>query len=159
DEAQQIVTREPLHVLDRPRDRPRQRMPRPHGQVEELVDEFVRRVLDLTDLLRHDAALALDLLAREQRLREDVREHVERRAQVLGQYLRPVAGVLLAGEGVDRSPDAVDRLRDLSRRAPGGALEEQVLEEVREAGLLRRLVAGSVLDPDADGDRWAVRQL
>src|SRR5262249_2490081 len=39
------------------------------------------------------------------------------------------------------------------------ALEEQVLEEVREARLLDRFVARSVLDPDADGDRWAVRQL
>jgi hypothetical protein len=49
-------------------------------------------------------------------------------------------GGLLARPGVDLGPHRVERLVDLARREAVGALEQQVLEEVRDPGLLRRLV-------------------
>src|SRR5690606_7094536 len=45
----------------------------------------------------------------------------------------------------------VDRLRDGPRRPRGGALEQEVLEEVGGTGELCRLVTPTDPDPDADG--------
>ena len=53
-------------------------------------------------------------------------------------------GVLPGGEGVHLAADRVDGLGDLARRAALGALEQQVLEEVRRAG---QLVAASSRPP------------
>ena len=97
------------------------------------MDVVVGRVLDLRDLLQDDRALAVDLVLGEARVQEDVGEQVERERQVLAQHLRVVAGVLLAGEGVEHAADGVDLLGDLRRRPPLGPLEEEVLEEVRDA--------------------------
>src|SRR5262249_7738395 len=55
--------------------------------------------------------------------------------------------------------DRIDLLRDLRRGAALGALEEEMLQEVRDAGLRARLVARAVLDPDADRGRREVREL
>src|SRR3989454_2171422 len=155
-ETEEVVASEARHGLGRPGDGSRERVPWPEGQVEELVHVVVGRVLDLRDLLHDDRALALDLLRREGGLREDVRQQVERERQVLAQHLGVVAGVLLAGEGVQHAADRIDLLRDLRGRAAGGALEEEVLEEMRDAGLLGALVARPVLDPDADRGRGQV---
>jgi len=70
-----------------------------------------------------------------------------------------VAGVVLRGEGVLLAADRGDLLGEAARRVLGGALEQQVLEEMREAGLAGRLVGGSDLVPDHVGDdrRAAIR--
>ena len=54
--------------------------------------------------------------------------------EVLGQQPDVEGGVLLGGEGVEVAADLVDRLGDGRGRSVGGALEQQVLEEVRRAG-------------------------
>src|SRR5205823_11491141 len=61
--------------------------------------------------------------------------------------------VLLGGEGVHLPADGFDRLRDLAGRALVGALEQEVLEEVRDTGQLGRLVARAHVDPEAQGHR------
>src|SRR5207253_8032257 len=134
-------------------------MARPEGEVEEFVDVVVGRVLDLRDLLHDHRALALDLLGGETRVREDVGEQGEGERQVVGEELAVVAGVLLAGEGVQDAARGVDLLRDVRRPPPLRALEEQVLEEVRDPCLVRPLVARAVLDPDADGHRRELGEL
>src|SRR5262249_43622702 len=55
--------------------------------------------------------------------------------------------------------DRVDLLGDAGGRSPLGALEEEVLEEVGDPGLLGSLVARPVLDPDADRHRAERGQL
>ena len=60
---------------------------------------------------------------------------------------------LLARRGVGRRAHAVEELRDLDRRVALGALEQQVLEEVRDARLLRALVAGAGAHPHAERHR------
>ena len=62
---------------------------------------------------------------------------------------RVVRRVLLRGEGVHVAADAIDRLGDLRGPSGLGALEQQVLEEVRHAGQLGRLVTRADADPDA----------
>src|SRR3546814_18435528 len=53
------------------------------------------------------------------------------------------AGVVPGGEGVLAPAVGGDDLRELARRQPLGALEHQVLEEVRQAGLAGLLVGGA----------------
>ena len=59
----------------------------------------------------------------------------------------------LVGEGVELAADRVERDGDVHRGALGGALEEQVLEEVRAAVQGGRLVARADADPHADARR------
>ena len=110
-------------------------MPRPEAPAEKVVDVVVGRVLDLRDLLEDHRALPVDLLRVEIRLEKDVRKDVQGERKVLPQHLRVVAGVLLAGEGIEHAADRVDLLGDLLGRAAPGALEEQVLQEVRDTVL------------------------
>ena len=58
--------------------------------------------------------------------------------------------LLVGGERVHLAADRLDRLGDLARAAPVGALEEQVLEEVARARMRGRLVARAAPDPRAD---------
>ena len=92
-------------------------------------------------------------LGGDQRGGDHVAEHVDGQRQVLVEDPRVEAGVLLGGEGVELTADRVERDRDVQRRALGGALEQQVLEEVRAAVQRRRLVARADADPDADAGR------
>src|SRR5918994_1098704 len=61
-------------------------------------------------------------------------------------------GGLLAGGRVDRGAKPVEDLGDLYRRMALGALEQEVLEEVRDTGLLRGLVPGAGPDPEPERD-------
>ena len=67
-------------------------------------------------------------------------------------------GVLARGGGVQLAAEAVEGLGDLLRAVAGRALEEQVLDEVRDARLRVGLVAGARADPEADRDRAHVRE-
>ena len=70
-------------------------------------------------------------------LHDDVGQDVDRERQVLVEHLDVVAGVFLRGERVELAADRVDRLRDVLRRPRRRALEEHVLDEVRDAALAR----------------------
>ena len=87
----------------------------------------------------------------------DVRQQIDRKRQVLVEDLDVVAGVLLRRERVELAADRVDRLRDVLGRARVGALEEHVLDEVRDAALRVGLVPRAAHQPDADRHRPDVR--
>ena len=59
---------------------------------------------------------------------------------------------LLVGR-VYRGAHPVKQLGDLDRRVSLGSLEQEVLEEVRDTGLLRGLVARTHPDPQPQSDR------
>ena len=80
-----------------------------------------------------------------------------RKRQVLVEHLDVVAGVFLGREGVELAADRIHLLRDVLCRAGGRALEEHVLDKVRDAGVLARLVARAAREPDADRHRSDVR--
>ena len=63
-------------------------------------------------------------------------EHVDRERQVLVEHLDVVARVFLGGERVHLAADRVDGLRDVLGAARRRALEEHVLDEMRDAALL-----------------------
>ena len=72
--------------------------------------------------------------------------------QLLARDALEIAGVVARGEGVFLAADGGDHLGEAAGRILRGALEHQMLEEMREAGLARRLVGGADLVPDHVGD-------
>ena len=86
-----------------------------------------------------------------------VAEQIDRERQVLVEHLDVVARVFLGRERVELAADRVDLLRDLLRRPRRRALEEHVLDEMRDAAFGVGLVARPAGQPHADGDRTHVR--
>ena len=107
------------HRLLRPDDVPAERLVAVEERVVDAVDVVARRVVVHVHLLDDDALLALDLLGVELRVAEHVDEDVERSVAVLGRALDVVAGVLLAGEGVELAADRVDLAGDVAGRRAG----------------------------------------
>src|SRR5206468_8097981 len=162
-DAPEVITQqlrvERLDRLLRAEDRTAERMILPEALREELVDEVVERVLDHLDLFDDDFLLALDVLGAERRVADDIGEDVDRERQMLVEDLDVVARVLLGGEGVELPADGVDRLCNILGRAARGALEQHVLDEMRDAPALGRFVAGAPGEPYADADRSDLRHL
>ena len=117
----------------------------------DVVDEVVRRVLHHRDLLEHDLALRVDV--DERRPEDHVRHHVERALEPIVRDARVDDGRLARRRRVQLAAELVEDLRDLLRRVARRALEEQVLDEVRDAGARVRLVARARADPEPERDR------
>ena len=115
-------------------DVPAERLVAEQQVVVHAVDVVARRVDVHVQLFDDHALLALDLLGVELRAQELVGENIQRQLTMLGGAFDVVAGVLLAGEGVEFPADAVDLRRDvLGGRSFVRALEEHVLGEVRDS--------------------------
>ena len=155
--GERLACRAPDGLLA-PDDVPAERLVAVEERLVDAADEVARRVEVHVHLLDDHALLALDLLGVEAGVAEHVDEHVERRVARLGGAADVVAGVLLAGEGVELAPDRVDLAGDVARgRPPVGALEEHVLGEVRDPVRVRRLVARAGGEHDEARDGLGVR--
>ena len=106
-----------------------------HAARGEVVHEVGRVVLDHRDLLEHDLALGLERVGLEARARGHVAHHVERERQVLVEHAHVHDGRLAGREGVQLGAEAIGDARDLDLVVALAALEQQVLDEVRDAGL------------------------
>ena len=120
---------------------------------EDLVDQIVGRVLDHLDLFEDHLLLALDVFFGEERIADQIGEDVDRERQMLVENLEVIAGVFLRRERIDLAADRIDLLRDFFGAPSRSALEEHVLDEVRDAGMFGGFVTRSARQPDADGDR------
>src|SRR5438874_3114295 len=120
--------------------------------LEIIEDDVVRRVVRLTDLLQDDGALALKLGGVEARMQQDVGQDVERERHVLFQHLGVIGRALARGIGVEMAADRLDLLGDVPGAAPFGALKGHVLEEMRGAVDLGRLMPGPDIDPQPERD-------
>ena len=130
---------------------PAERMVAEDRLAHQVVDELVRRVLVHRDLLEHDLALGVEV--REDRRVDHVRHHVERLLEVVVGDPDVDDGVLARGGRVQLAAEPVEDLRDLLRRVRARPLEEQVLDEVRDPGLRRRLVSRARSDPEPERHR------
>ena len=143
--------------LGTPDHRPADRMAAEDRLRDDVVNEVLRVVVDHRDLLEHDVALGVDVL--EGRVVDHARHHVER-------GLEPVVGDArvherrLARRGcVQLAAETVEDLRDLLRRVRARALEQEVLDEVGDAGARVRLVARAGADPEPERDGADVRDV
>ena len=119
----------------------------------QVVHEIGRVVLDHRDLLEHDLALGLERVGLEARARGHVAHDVERQRQVLVQHAHVHDRRLARRVGVELGAQAIGHAGDLDLVEALAALEQQVLDEVRDAGLRRPLVAGADADEHADRHR------
>ena len=130
-----VVARQLRHRRQRAGDVAAQRVARPDQLLEQVLHVLLRLVLVHLQLLEDHRPFALDVRRLELRVRHDVEQHIEPELHVLGRYARPVRGQLLVGGCVDEPADSLDRVGDLLRCRPApGALEKEVLDEMRNAG-------------------------
>jgi len=110
-----------------------------------------RRVLGALDLLHHHLALSGELGGVEARKPHGIGEHVQPLAGELRRHHRVVDRVVERGPRVDLAAVRLDVAGDLSGAAALGSLEQHVLVEVRQAGLVGPLVGAAHVDPDLPG--------
>ena len=141
--------------IGRPDHGPSQRVTPEDRFREEIVHELARCVLVHGDLLEHDLALGVEI--GERRREHHVGHHVQRLLNVVVRYACVHHRVLPRRGGVELAAEGVENLGDLLRVVVLRALEEQVLDEVRDARLCVRLVARARADPEPDRDRTDAR--
>ena len=117
------------------------------------MHEIVGRVVAHPDLFEDDLPLRLDVVGPERRAPQHVGEDLERGLELRVGDAHVEHGLFVGGERVHLAADRLDRLRDLAGAARGGALEQQVLEEVTRAPLRALLVARAAADPRAERHR------
>ena len=121
---------------------------------EDVEDAAVRLVLPLALLVLHDAALLVEacLVDHAEEVAHAVRLHPEREVEGVLRHDLEVVGAIAAGRPVHAGgADALERPEVLVVVVLG-AVEHQVLEEVRETGLAGLLVLRTDVVPDVDGD-------
>ena len=156
---EQRVARKLRHRFRSAQNRQPQRMPAPEILREQFVDQVFGIVLVHLDLFEDHLFFLGDVRVVKSRAQHQVGEHVERDRQVLVEHLRVEAGHFLGREGVEHPAHRVHRLRDFFGRALLGALEDHVLDEMRDPVALGRFAARSRAQPDAHRNRTHVRHL
>ena len=131
--------------------RPSERMTAEDGLGGEVVHEVLRVVVHHRDLLEHDLALGVDVV--EGGCEDHVGHRVERLLDPPVGDARVHDGRLARRRGVELPAHPVEELGDLLRGVARRALEEQVLDEVRQAGARGRLVPGAGRDPEPERHR------
>ncbi len=116
---------------------------------EHFVDHAFGIVLVHLDLFEDHLLFLGDVRFIEPWTQHQVGEHVEGDRQVLVEHFRVEAGHFLRRESVEHPAQRVHRLRDLLGRAPLGALEHHVLDEVRDPVAFRRFAARTCAYPNA----------
>jgi len=119
----------------------------------QIVQVVFRIVLDHADFLQHDLFLFGHLPGIKAGVVEDVRQQLDPLADMLVQNLRVERGPLPRGEGVELAAERVDLARNGLGRAAARALENHMLDKVREAFLTGLLVPRADIHPNADRDR------
>ncbi len=154
--GKQLLPVEPGDGLRGAQDGPAQRVVLPEALREQLVDQQVGVVLVHLDLFQNHAALALDVGVGENRVEDQVGEHVQGDGHVVSQRLDVEADGFLAGEGVQVAADRIHLAGNVLGGAGTGALEEHVLHKVGDAAGLGQFAPRAGLDPHAHGHRAQV---
>jgi hypothetical protein len=108
-------------------------------------------------LFEDDAFFLLDVLRVKQRIADQIGHHVEGFRHMLIQHLYVIADQFLGSECVQAAADGVHRAGNLFRGTVFGALEHHVLDEMRKAGFVQRLLARAGADPKAHRNTPDVR--
>jgi hypothetical protein len=157
-EGEDAVAREGAQVLLGTEHRAAERVLAVGGGVDQVVGDRGRHVVGPGDLLDHDPALAVELLAVDPRAADEVRQQVERGHD----RLRPARDVerhdVVRRVGVELRAEPLGGLVHVAvGRERLAALEDQVLEEVGHPVLLGPLGAGSGVERHERRDRPGAR--
>ena len=130
--------------------------PRVHG-VEGADEGAVGGILRVVAVHGHftadDFALAIVFVAREAGAKDEFDEQVEEFAPVLGGSVDVVDGAIGAGVGVPEAAEGGDAFVEFTAAVFGRALEDHVLDQVRDAGAeVLGFVDGAGAHPDLQGD-------
>ena len=108
---------------------------------------------NLLHLSEDHITLTFDAGLVESRVLHNVRENLQRTRHVLVEHLGIVCRLLPRRVGVEVAADVLDLLLELRSAALPCALEQHVLDEMRDPGGLLRLLPAPGVDPHADGGR------
>ena len=126
------------------------------GGADQLARALPGLVVRAPDLGADHGPLALDLVLLQCRMQDAVGQHIHRQRQPVVGHAVPVGGQLARGVRVERAAGALDRGGDRRGLGPAlGALEQHVLEVVRQPQRGARLVAAA--DADVGGQRRGLR--
>ena len=146
------LARERLDRLGVADDRPPIGMARKGSAEERLRGDARRAVLALLHLFEHYFQFALQLHGIEGGVLQRVGQDIEPGVEVARRQHEVVDGLVERGPGVDLAARGLDLARDLPDAATRGALEQHVLEDVRDAGQLGRLIGGADRHPRLERD-------
>ena len=108
--------------------------------LKSIEDKVVRSILSCADFLHDHVLLTSQLLRIEGRLRQDVRQYVERERHIGLQHTCKIARQFRARCSIQIPAHRLDCFRDLPRGAPLGTFESHVFEQMRNSMLVWLLV-------------------
>jgi len=158
-EIQHRITLELLDCIFRPQDGLAQRMVFPEILGEDFVDEVVGIILIHFYFFEDDAALARDIAAIEDGMKDEIAEDIHGERKVLIEDFDIEADTFLRRESIHIAADRIDLAGDGLGGAGLGTLEHHVLDEVGDAIPFRIFVARTGLQPDANRDGTNVGHL
>ena len=91
------------------------------------------------------------------RIEHEIGKNIEGQGKVVIQDFGTVTDDFLTRKGIQVAADGVHLLGNLFGRAPAGALEQQVLDEMSHTVQFRRFAAGARLHPDPHGNGTDMR--
>ena len=104
-----------------------------YGVLEEVVDEFGRRVVIALNLVDYHLHLLVNLRLRIRTVKDDVGKQVHGTVDVILQHGGMIDRLLLVGEGVEVAAHTLQIAENLHRASSLGALEGHVFAEVRHS--------------------------
>ncbi len=118
-------------------------------------EEVARRppgwqVVGSADLLANHLDFFRQLRRIEGGVAEGVAKNVQAHLSELARHHHVVHGLVKRGPGVDLPAALLDLPRNFSRSSPSSSLEQHVLVQVRQTGLVRPLIRASCIHPDLE---------
>ena len=148
-EGDQIIDAQAFHDVSVAQHRPGDRVLPPAGLQRQLRNHFRGRVLHQVELGRDHRALEVQLVWADDRPDNGIKHQLRGLLQALHRDVGGHRADLPRGEGVHRAPQGVGQLGDPLRRALAAAPQQQVLQQVGDAGQLPGLAGRATAHPEA----------
>ena len=127
-------------------------MLRPETACEYVVKQIFRIVQVHLDFFEDHLAFFFHVVGIKLWTEDEIRDDVESDGQVLVENFGVEADLLFGSKSVEHAADGIHFAGDGFGRAALRTLENHVLDEVRETVFLGDFAAGTVANPNADGD-------
>jgi len=127
-------------------------MLRPETAGENVVEKIFGIVQIHLDFFEDDLALFLNVVGIELGTKDEIGDDVKGDGEVLVEDLGVEADLFLGGEGVEHAADGVHFAGDIFGGTALGTLENHMLEKMSKAVFGGGFAAGTVANPDANGD-------